>query len=260
MIWDRTIVAISFFGTVLLVLCGLEIGYRLGRRKRSPPEEEMESSVSAAAGAEIGLVAFMLAFTFGLAADRFDRQRNLILEEANALGTAWLRTEILPEAERAESKALLEEYLRRRIDLVGDGLLRKEDLEAARRESERIQVRLWKLAMDVSKDSATPMTALYVASLNSVVDLHGLRVSMALHVRVPTAVWLGLSALTFFAVLSMGYQTGISGSRRTLARFFLALSFAIAVSLIVALDHPMGGMIRASQRPLIELHDSFLGK
>src|SRR4029450_7972437 len=86
-----------FLAILILVLLSVEGGYRLGKYRRSRSEEEKEAPVGAMAGATLGLLAFILAFTFGLAAARFDTRRQLLLDEANAIGTAYLRAGMLPE-------------------------------------------------------------------------------------------------------------------------------------------------------------------
>ena len=88
----------GFFVAVLfLVLLSVEGGYRLGQYRRRRSEQELEAPVGAMVGATLGLLAFMLAFTFGSAADRFDSRKQLLLDEANAIGTAYLRAGMLPD-------------------------------------------------------------------------------------------------------------------------------------------------------------------
>jgi len=95
-----------FLTILVLVLAAIEGGYRLGRYRHSQSDREKEAPVGAMVGATLGLLAFMLAFTFGMAASRFDTRRQLVLDEANAIGTTYLRTAMLPEG-RDEIRALL---------------------------------------------------------------------------------------------------------------------------------------------------------
>ena len=108
----------AFFGAVLLlVLLSVEAGYRLGRRWREQSAGEVEGPVGAMVGATLGLLAFMLAFTFGAAAERYDSRRQILLDEANAIGTAYLRAGMLPDR-RQEVRALLREYVDTRLQAV----------------------------------------------------------------------------------------------------------------------------------------------
>ena len=86
-----------FIVILLVVLLAVEFGYRLGKYRRSRHEEEKEAPLGTMVGATLGLLAFFLAFTFGLAAARFDTRRQVLLDEANAIGTTYLRASILPE-------------------------------------------------------------------------------------------------------------------------------------------------------------------
>ena len=86
-----------FIFILLVVLLSVECGYRLGKYRRSRSEQEKEAPVGTMVGATLGLLAFILAFTFGLAAARFDARRQVLLDEANAIGTTYLRAGILPE-------------------------------------------------------------------------------------------------------------------------------------------------------------------
>jgi hypothetical protein len=100
-----------FAGTIIVVLAAIEAGYLQGRAMHRRSDEETESPVSAIAGALLGLAAFMLAFTFGLASQRYDAGRALVREEAVALRTAWQRADFLPDTDRAEAKTLLRHYV-----------------------------------------------------------------------------------------------------------------------------------------------------
>ena len=93
----------------------LEGGYRLGRWRHDRPAEEKETPVGAMVGSILGLLAFLLAFTFGMAATRFEARRQAVLDEANAIGTTYLRARLLPEPQRTESAKLLREYVDVRI-------------------------------------------------------------------------------------------------------------------------------------------------
>src|SRR4029450_12067756 len=103
-----------FLTVVVLVLAAIEGGYRLGGYRPRQPGREKEAPVGAMVGAMLGLLAFMLAFTFGMAASRFDTRKQLVLDEANAIGTTYLRSAMLPDR-RDEIRALLRSY--------GDGRL-----------------------------------------------------------------------------------------------------------------------------------------
>src|SRR6516165_12643534 len=126
-----------FIFILLVVLLSVEFGYRLGKYRRRRREEEKEAPLGTMVGAELALLAFILAFTFGLAAARFDTRRQVLLDEANAIGTTYLRAGMLPE--RGEQiRGLLREYVGVRLDAVRSG-----NVAEGIRQSENIQHQLW---------------------------------------------------------------------------------------------------------------------
>src|SRR5512147_1466558 len=99
-----------FASILAVIMIAVEVGYLLGKFRRERPKQEKEGSVSAMVGATLGLLAFMLAFTFGLAASRFDARRLALVDESNAVATAYLRAGLVPEPHRTELRTLLREY------------------------------------------------------------------------------------------------------------------------------------------------------
>src|SRR5262245_51151559 len=106
-----------FIVILLVVLLSVEFGYRLGRYRRRRHEEEKEAPLGTMVGAILGLLAFILAFTFGLAATRFDTRRQVVLDEANAIGTTYLRAGMLPE-QGQQVRGLLRDYVAARLEGV----------------------------------------------------------------------------------------------------------------------------------------------
>jgi hypothetical protein len=237
-------------GTVIGLVVVIEIGFRLGSVIHRHSEDEKESPVGAISAATLGLLAFMLAFTFSITTDRYEARKTLVREEANAIGTMYLRTDFLAEPDRTESRQLLRQYLDDRVSLVQKGDVSKFAEINAR--ASQIQRRLWEMAVtNARKDLNSDIGALYIESLNQVIDIHALRVTVGFQTRIPSAIWIVLYVLVFFGMVSIGYQTGIAGSRRSLAALILAVSFGLVLSLIVMLDRPTAGAIAVSQQPLI---------
>lgn len=241
--------------TVALSAFSVEGGYRLGNLRRRRTETEKESSVGAMVGATLGLLAFMLAFTFGLAAQRFEMRRQVILDEANAIGTSYLRAAMLPEPQRTETRRLLREYVE--VRLTG---IRYDRVQQAIAESAKLHGRMWSQAVAAAeKDARSVPTGLFIESLNQTIDLHAKRVMLGLRNRIPGTIW---AVLFFLAALSMGeigYQEGLSSPRRSPAAIALVLTFAAVMYLIADLDRPLEGMLRISQQTMLDLHNSLQG-
>jgi hypothetical protein len=123
-------------------------------------------------------------------------------------------------------------------------------------DADRQQKRLWEMAVaNARKDMNSDVAALYLESLNEVIEIHASRVAVGLQQRIPAPIWWVLCGLTVCGMALVGYQTGIAGSKRSWARPFLAISFSMVVALIASLDRP-DGFLKVSQRPLMDLRDA----
>lgn len=240
---------IAMIIATLILALAVEVGYRIGDAVHRHTEDEKESPVSATAGAILGLLAFVLAFTFAIVSDRYDTRRALVRDEANAVRTAFMRSEFLPEPERAEAMRLLQEYVDIRLSFVASGDL--EQLEAAVVKSVEIQDQLWNMAVDNARlDMNSDVAALYIESLNEIANVHALRVVIGAQTRIPNVVWLMLFSLLLMGMAAVGYQTAISGSRRSWTAVVLAISFSIVLTLIAALNRPDSDLLPVSQQAL----------
>ena len=184
-------------------------------------------------------------------------RRALVRDEAIAIRTAWQRSDFLPEADRAEAAALLRQYVDVRVTFAEAGSLEPERVKSVLSETQRMQDRLWDMAVaNARKDMNSDVAALYIDSLNEVNGIHASRVAVGIQARVPGEIWLVLYCITILGMMSVGYQTGIAGSKRSMAWPILALSFALVFALIASLDRPDSGVMKVTQQPLIDLRDS----
>jgi hypothetical protein len=238
-----------FLATVAVVLLAVEGGFRLGRYRRRRSEQEDRPPVGEMVAATLALLAFLLAFTFGLAASRFEVRRGLVIEEANAIGTTSLRAGLLPEPHRSDVRSLLREYVDVRLEAVQPGKLSRSIGR-----SEELHARLWAQAVAVGeKNSGSIVVGLFVASLNDVIDLHAKRLALGVRNRIPGTIWTALSFVAIIGTSVMGYHAGLAGSGRSLALLALVLAFSAVVTLIADLDRPQEGLLRVSQQTMIDL-------
>jgi hypothetical protein len=208
-------------------------------------------------GATLGLLAFILAFTFGVAASRFDTRKQLVLEESNAIGTTYLRADLLPEPHRAEIRNLLREYVDVRLPKGG---LTPENTAKAVVRSEQLHNELWSQTASLGRiNTASIVVGLFIQSLNDVIDLHSKRVTAGLYNRIPAIVWIVLCIVTVLAMTGIGYQIGLSGKRSLIAAFALVLTFSGVLMLIADLDRPQQGLVTVSQRAMVELQKQMSG-
>lgn len=251
---DAMSILAFFFGTIVLVTTSIEAGYWLGQFAHRRSKAEKESPVSAIEGSVLALLAFILAFTFGIASNRFDARRELVRTEANTIRTVWQRSDFLPEPDRTKTKTLLREYVHARASAFQSA--DEERVERVVDEAERIQGTLWAMAVaHAYKDLNSDVAALYIESLNEMSSVHASRVAVGVQGRIPPGIWVTLAILTLFGMLMVGYHAGVVGSKRTLAMPILAIAFASVIALISSLDRPIGGFTLTSvtQQPMIDL-------
>ena len=241
-----------FLAAVAFAPFALEGGYRLGIWRHARVAEEKDAPVGAMVASVLGLLAIMLAFTFSLAASRFDVRRQVVLEEANAIGTTYLRMRLLPEPQRSESARMLREYVDVRVCAVqerriAEGLAR----------SEMLHEQLWSQATAVAeRNPSSIMTGLFIQSLNEMIDLHAKRLLVGLRSRIPFSIWVAPVSLALTGMASTGYHAGLSATRRSPAELLLALAFAGVLFLIVDLDRSQEGLFTVSQEAMIDLQKS----
>jgi hypothetical protein len=207
--------------------------------------------VGAIVAAILGLPAFLIAFTFGMGASRFEARRGLVLDEANAIGTTYLRAALVPEPHRKEIRSLLRDYVDVRLQGVEPGMA----AQAVAR-SEELQAQLWTQAVSVAEKNPTPITGLFIQSLNDVFDLHAKRVTMALRNRIPGTIWGALYFTVILAMVGVGYYEGLLSRTRTLETLVLVAVFSGVLWLLADLDRPQEGLLKVSQQAMIDLRNS----
>jgi hypothetical protein len=238
-----------FAVTTVLLLLAAEAGFLLGRRNRGRSEVAQQGPVGEVVAAMLGILALLLAFTFSLAASRFDTRRGLVLDEANAIGTTWLRAGPLPEAHRTEIRKLLREYVEVRLRAVEPG-----QIQQGIALSEELQGRLWAEATALGeKQPGSIMAGLFIASLNEVIDLHGKRVMLGLRARIPFIIWAALYSVAVLGVGTIANHAGLTGAPRFLTILPLVVTLSAVLLLIADLDRPQEGLFKVSQHALVDL-------
>jgi hypothetical protein len=239
-----------FVVTVAIVLLSLEVGFRIGTYRRRQPQHEHDAPVGSIVGAALALVGFMLAFTFGVAAERFDTRRALVVDDANAIEKTYLRAALLPEPNSTRIRDLLREY----VDVAARISSDPEKVQQVIMQSEMLQKRLWSEAVTVSeKTSDSIMASLFIQSLNEIIDVRTKRINWVFRHRIPTSIWGALYLVSVLGMAAMGYQSGLSGARSLVPAFLLGLAFSAVILLIANLDRPPGTLSKVSQQAIIDL-------
>ena len=232
---------------VTVALCGvtlglLELGLRLGRAQLDRGDS-LPSGLGALEGAVFGLMGLLVAFSFSGAAQRLDARRQLIIEEANAIGTAWLRLDLLP----GDAQPALRDDFRRYLDHRMAAYRAIPDMAAARAHLDSVaalQSDIWGRATEAlprAPGSAAPM--LLLPALNSMFDIATSR-DFTARMHPPLMIWILLGVLTLSCALLAGYDMAGNPSRSWMHTGAFAALLAAALLVIVDLEFPRVGLIR----------------
>ena len=243
--------AVYILSVVVLFLAS-EAGYHLSKIIQRYRPDKAESSVGALNGATLGLLAFLMAFVTSIAVSNFADRRQAVVTEANAIGTTYLRAGYLPEPYATESRQLLRDYVDQRLKAVD-----VTKLAQAIARSEEIHTELWARAETLAKESSSPTLALYIASLNEVIDLHTDRIQVSLVSRIPWAIVLGLFLMAMLALLMVGLHAGYGEKRNLVALLAFVLTLSVVFLLITDLGRGQSGLLRVSNQALIDLQRQF---
>ena len=238
------------FASLLIVLAGLvEVGLRLTLRVPADVARERQEQIEATRNEIAVLLSLLLGFTLAMVLSRFDLRKQLVVDEANAIGTTSLRAQMLPEPSRSKAQELLRQYTEARLEFSKPGTDSGTSQSAMNR-SKQVQTDLWQQAVAVAQQSPGPITALFVNSLNETIDLDAKR-RAALENRVPSPIWGTLVFLSLLTCLMVGYS---QRQRFLPAMLVPPLMIAIVMSLIADLDTPGNGLIRVGQESIERLH------
>ena len=238
----------------VLLLVSAELGFRWGRRLFIDRDEARKSQIGAVQGAVLGLLGLLLGFTFSMAVQRYETRRALVVGEANAIGTALLRTDFLPAAQVREASGLLARYVEARLAFHAAGRS-AEAVARAEQETADLQRQLWRVAVEAGRESPTPLTAMFVSALNDVIDLDAERFA-AMRNRVPGVVWLLLLGVASCGCLTSGYAAGATGKRAVFPMVILPVMLSAVMLILVDMSLERRGMIGVDQEPLRRLQAS----
>ena len=247
---------LSLLVFVGLIAC-LEIGFRLGHSRSQSHGDSLQEGVSTIEAAVFALLGLLLAFSFSGATSRLDSRRDLIVKEANAISTAYLRLDLLPPAEQASLRQQFRVYLDARLKAY-DTL---PDIAAAEREftrSNAIQQEIWKQAVTASRtDTSHNSTRLLLPALNEMIDVTTSR-SIGLRTHLPSLVLILLLCVALLSGLLAGYAMAKRQQRSWLHMLVYAAIVSVTIYTVLDLDSPRSGLIRldAADQAMRQLQES----
>ena len=249
-------IAVSI-GLFLGILVCLQIGYRIGRRSSEEQPQSSHEGIGVIEAAVFALLGLLLGFSFAGGTSRLDAKRQLIVEEANAIGSAYLRVGLLPIDQQPEMRRLFRQYLDARLAVYD----RLPDLQASQRELVRvgeIQQDIWSHAISASRnDPSQNVARLLLPALNQMIDVTTTR-TIAMHTQLPLLIFTLLAGVALVSGLLAGYAMAKRKSRSWLHMMLYATVIAVTIYTVLDLEYPRFGLIRlnAADQALLQLRDS----
>jgi len=235
------------------MLIAIEVGYLLGRPNEARINESSRTHVGAIQASLLGVLALLLGFTFSLSLQRFDNRSQAVVDEANAIGTSYLRAQLLPTTLRPEVQTLLRHYVDLRVKGGAISLDKEEQRDVMIAKTNKLLDELWRYARRAAEEDGRPMTAgLFIQSVNDLIDSYGRR-DAALNRHVPELVLFLLFGTFLLTGGVVGYAAGVGGHRPSFVTDILVVLIVVLTFIIVDLDRPRRGLIRVSQSSLIDL-------
>ncbi len=249
--FDALPIWVIYLLTFGIMLAAAEIGFRTGRWwQRRTPEVKEEGPSGALAGVTLGLLAFLMAFVVGLAAARFDNRKDLVMTEANAVGTTYLRAGFLTEPYKAQARELLTEYVDLRLTVVENPALIQDVLVR----SNEILNQLWTIAEATANEPIdSELRSLFISTLNDTIDLNTERAFAVTSTRLPITLVFSIYLIAALGLFIVGFSHGLKEARGLIPLIITVLVFSVVLLLIIDLDRPQEGFLRVSQQPMIDL-------
>jgi hypothetical protein len=252
---------------VVLVLCILsqvlfiEVGFRYGSTRQGKPHKAQIAQVRAIMGASLGLLAFMLAFSFNTGQQHFEERTRAYMMEVSAIDSAYRGADLIKKDERINAKELLRQFTKLRLQTSKAAKdADRERLVEMIRESERIHDRLWYLAEKSMEGAGTGEdTGIFASAVLAMIDAHDARLQAAFFNRISPIIWITLFLMALLSMVVMGYQAGLTGTRSGLATWTLAITFSAVMVLITDLDRPNMTLFEMNQQLMVEMENRMDG-
>jgi hypothetical protein len=240
-----------YIGLFLLQLIAFETGYQITRRNKRFKEEVEPGTLSPMVGGLIGVLGFLLAFTFSIATSQYNQRKQYVLEEANEIGTSYLRADLIDTKYKTEVKKLLREYVDVRLQATNSTDINKELVRSV-----ELHGLLWNEVTEAALATPNTNTSLMIQSMNNLIDLHEKRVTAGLRDRIPLSIWITLLAISLMTMATIGIKAGFTKPRGLIAVIPMILAFSALTTLIVDLNRPQKGLFKVGQQSMISLQKS----
>jgi hypothetical protein len=233
----------------LLMWCATHFGRAIAGRVHTFAEKELEE-FNLIIGATLTLLGLIIGFAFSMAVGRYDQRKNYEEEEANAIGTEYVRVDLLSPDDAGKLRGLLREYLEARIRFYDT--TDRNSLPELTRQTSTLQNEMWSVVAGAGRAQPTPVTALAVSGMNDVLNRQGYT-QAAWWNRIPPAAWALMGLIAIACNLLVGFVAKDVNSKRPMIIFPIVI--AVAIMLLADLDSPRGGIIRVHPQNLLSLQE-----
>jgi hypothetical protein len=243
---DHTSLALfSSMGLLFSMLIATEAGRKLGRRVRVGESETDRRANGLIDGAIFALLGLLIAFTFSGAASRFDHRKELVIKEANAIGTAYLRLDLLPAELQPALRGLFRRYVDARLAEYQHLTSEPEQSRRATDQANDLLKQIWRNVIDSTRASGSvPATTLLTQSANEMIDIAGIRAATRTYMHPPTVVFVMLFGIALLSAVLAGYAAANSRRRTSLHVIAFATVMAATAYVILDIEYPRFGFIR----------------
>jgi hypothetical protein len=238
------------FVTVCIALfISAVLGYRLAWSTHINEDSHHHEHITSLREGLFILLGLLLGFTVAMVLPRFDQRSQLVVDEANAIGTTMLGAEVLPEPQRGRALELLREYVAVRRDFATQTLLDRPALDRQTQRTKALQQQLWRQIVAIKQGTEPAVVQIYIKPLSGMIEVAEARLA-AFENRVPTTVWL----IIFLVAVFQSFATGYSLKRRFWFSLVMTpLVVASVMALLADLDSPHAGLISIRQNSLERL-------
>jgi hypothetical protein len=253
--YDQSSVLIALVLFVSMTIA-IEAGFRIGRGNHTLTDDSSKDHITTIQASLLGVLALLLGFTFSISLQRYDSRSQAVVDEANAIGTAYLRAQLLPAATRADVLATMRRYLDERIRAGAVNLADERDRLPLLAAANGTLTQLWTQARQAAAIDPNPVTTgLYIQALNDMIDAFGRR-DAALNRHVPEVVLFLVYGTFLMTSIIVGYTSGLRGHRASFVTHIMVALIVLLVFIIIDLDRPRRGLIQVSQASMLELRDA----
>ena len=244
-------------GSVVFLVAFIEVGIKLGSNIKGKTVKAQTAQVRAIMGASLGLLAFMLAFSFSMAQRHFEVRTQSFMLEVSAISSAYRGADLLDNATRPVARNLLQQFVAIRMEMMQlKGSSDMSKLLELVKDSDRLHDSLWSLAESAMEDPVnSESTGIFSQSVLAMIIAQDARLQAVLFNRISPVIWFTLYVMALMSMIIMGYQAGLTGARSGIATWTLAITFSVVMALVMDLDRPNQSLFSMNQQLMVDLHN-----